>query len=144
MAKGANLSEEWHLFADEFQDGGTRGRTDVWDWTCKPCDGTAVHQNRPCRACGGRGHVERVDKPAIEVTIPAGCRTGQKLRVRGYGWHGVPNTPENRGDLIITLRLFADGEIRDELDAAPAQALPPARARALPAGARALPGARVP
>ncbi|MHB8144880.1 MAG: hypothetical protein ACYDEW_04495 [Vulcanimicrobiaceae bacterium] len=53
--------------------------------------------------------------------------------MRGYGW--IPHSDrETRGDLIITLRLFGDGEMVDELPAAPAQVLPAARARALPAG----------
>lgn len=82
--------------------------------------------------CGGRGHVEKTEKPAIEIAIPPGCRPGQKLRVRGYGHHGSPKPAENRGDLIITLRLYGDGEMRNELPAAPAQVLPTARARALP------------
>ncbi len=143
MAKGANLSVDFRLTEEDFRDGTVRGRNDAWDYDCSSCHGSAVYRNRPCGACGGRGYIAKTEKPSIEIAIPKGCRPGQKLRVRGYGHHGVPNTPANRGDLIVTLRLFGDGEIVDELPAAPAQALPTARARALPGGARALPGGRV-
>ncbi len=53
---------------------------------------------------GAQRRVEITAKPAIEITIPKGSRPDQKLRVRGCGGLGVPNTPENRGDLIVTLR----------------------------------------
>ena len=53
---------------------------------------------------GAQRRVEITAKPAIEIAIPPRSRPGQKLRVRGCGGLGVPNTPENRGDLIVTLR----------------------------------------
>ena len=55
----------------------------------------------------------------VEVTIPAGVADGAKLRVRGVG-HANPNRPQQRADLILTVKvkphpLFRRGEpARDE------------------------------
>ncbi|HED52803.1 MAG TPA: J domain-containing protein [Phycisphaerales bacterium] len=50
----------------------------------------------------------------VEVTIPAGVSDGAKLRVRGVG-HAHPNRPDQRADLILTVKvkphpLFRRGE----------------------------------
>ena len=36
----------------------------------------------------------------VELTIPAGAQTGQKLRLRGRGLPGVP-----RGDQLVSIKL---------------------------------------
>ena len=38
----------------------------------------------------------------VELTVPAGAQSGQKLRLRGRGFPGSPG-----GDQIVTLKLVA-------------------------------------
>ncbi len=64
--------------------------------TCTRCGGTGRIRNI-CRLCGGEGRVRRAD--TIEVRIPAGVRTGSRVRVPGRGNAGTAGEPA--GDLYI-------------------------------------------
>jgi len=64
--------------------------------TCTRCGGTGRVRNI-CRLCGGEGRVRRAD--TIEVRIPAGVRTGSRVRVPGKGNAGTEGEPP--GDLYI-------------------------------------------
>ena len=81
---------------------------------CPVCDGTGFHNGRlsdPCRACWGSGTTTVCPDCAgkgglwrsrsIEVTVPAGRRYGQQLRLRGMGDAG-PRGGEP-GDLYLEL-----------------------------------------
>jgi len=64
--------------------------------TCTRCGGTGRIRNI-CRLCGGEGRVRRAD--TIDVRIPAGVRTGSRVRVPGKGNAGTAGEPP--GDLYI-------------------------------------------
>jgi molecular chaperone DnaJ len=64
--------------------------------TCTRCGGTGRIRNI-CRRCGGESRVRRAD--TIEVRIPAGVRTGSRVRVPGKGNAGTASEPP--GDLYI-------------------------------------------
>jgi molecular chaperone DnaJ len=64
--------------------------------TCTRCGGTGRVRNI-CRVCGGEGRVRRAD--TIDVRIPAGVRTGSRVRVPGRGNAGTAG--ETPGDLYI-------------------------------------------
>jgi len=68
--------------------------------TCPRCDGSGKLRNA-CPACGGEGRL--VQPEAVEVRIPAGTRTGSRLRVAGKGSAGTMGAPP--GDLYITVRV---------------------------------------
>ena len=115
MARGLDWEVEWRFSEQELRDGAESQINDRWRFDCSECAGKGIARNRPCEPCGGEGFVWREYNASRIVKIPAGSRPGRKLRVRGWGYHGNPDTPENRGDRIIVLRLYGDGEMLDEL-----------------------------
>jgi hypothetical protein len=134
MAKGADWTVDWRFTEEELREGAERQITDNWRFNCAQCGGQGVSQNRPCEPCGGDGFIWRDDRAPVVILIRAGSKPGTKVRVRGWGYHGDPDTPENRGDRLIRLCLFGDGEIRDELPSSSpskerneSQSLPPTR-----------------
>jgi molecular chaperone DnaJ len=81
---------------------------------CQACGGAGFHGGRlsdPCRVCwttgtttvcpdcGGRGSLWRPKR--FEITVPAGTRYGQQLRLRGMGDAGPRGGPP--GDLYVEL-----------------------------------------
>jgi molecular chaperone DnaJ len=67
---------------------------------CQRCNGSGRLRN-VCPACHGDGRISH--KENVEVRIPAGTRTGSRLRVAGKGNAGTQGAPA--GDLYITIRV---------------------------------------
>lgn len=65
--------------------------------TCRRCGGTGGINTHPCPACGGRGMTKVVDR--IQVTIPPGVKTGDRIRIPGRGEAGERGGPP--GDLYV-------------------------------------------
>src|SRR5262249_32514458 len=63
--------------------------------TCRACDGRGVVITDPCVGCRGNGRVEV--RRTLEIDIPAGVDTGNRIRYAGEGDSGDPGAP--RGDL---------------------------------------------
>jgi molecular chaperone DnaJ len=68
--------------------------------TCPRCGGSGRLRN-VCPNCRGEGRVPRVE--TVEVRIPPGVATGNRLRVAGKGNAGIAGGPP--GDLYITVRV---------------------------------------
>ena len=68
---------------------------------CQECRGTGRIVKNPCKNCNGKGFV-KVNKK-LEVSIPAGIDTMQRIVLRGQGSAGR-NGGDN-GDLIIEVRV---------------------------------------
>jgi molecular chaperone DnaJ len=70
---------------------------------CRECVGTAGRRStEPCRVCRGDGEV--LEKRFLRIWIPAGSRSGMRIRVNGEGdalWPGRP-----AGDLVILLHVL--------------------------------------
>ena len=86
---------------------------------CESCDGRGVHDenqglfsfSRPCQSCGGRGSVitspctncrgsgVEVRPREVRVRIPAGVKTGQKIRLKQRG--GPGHGGGSPGDLFV-------------------------------------------
>lgn len=71
---------------------------------CPTCHGSGLEGGGICYTCGGTGSVPKRTK--IEVTIPAGIREGQKVRVAGQGGPGQHGGP--RGDIFLKARIKPD------------------------------------
>jgi len=69
--------------------------------TCRSCSGQGVVITDPCPTCRGNGRVS--SKRTIEVEIPPGVDTGDRIRFSGLGDAGDPAGP--RGDLEFALRV---------------------------------------
>ena len=81
--------------------------------TCQTCGGRGEVITDPCTTCRGQGRV--LAKRRIEVTIPAGVDTGNRIRLAGEGESGDDGAP--RGDLYCLLRVRAHPLFqRDGLD----------------------------
>lgn len=69
--------------------------------TCRACDGRGQVITDPCGACRGNGRVEV--RRTIEVDVPPGVDTGNRIRYSGEGDAGDPGAP--RGDLEFVIRV---------------------------------------
>lgn len=72
--------------------------------TCPRCHGSGQIISNPCSKCQGQGrHRKKVD---IEVSIPAGIDSGQRLKLSGEGSAGVKGGPD--GDLYLEVSISGD------------------------------------
>lgn len=69
--------------------------------TCPDCEGKGVIYEKVCSSCRGKGR-EKVTKD-VEVKVPKGVDTGNKLRLSGYGEPSKGDGPN--GDLYIEFRV---------------------------------------
>jgi molecular chaperone DnaJ len=68
--------------------------------TCPRCEGTGRIRNA-CPTCHGDGRISSTE--SVDVRLPAGVQTGDRLRVPGKGNSGTQGAPA--GDLYITIRV---------------------------------------
>jgi DnaJ-class molecular chaperone len=71
------------------------------DEPCATCHGSGNVDGKPCAACHGTGWQRA--RREVDVKIPAGVRTGQKVRVSGEGGGGAGG----RGDLYLVVSVAA-------------------------------------
>jgi molecular chaperone DnaJ len=69
--------------------------------TCRACDGRGQVVTDPCHSCRGQGRVEV--RHNVELNIPAGVDTGNRIPYPGEGHAGDPGAPN--GDLEIVIRV---------------------------------------
>lgn len=67
--------------------------------TCRSCGGSGKKIEHRCGTCHGEGKVRR--RRTINVRIPAGVDTGNRIRISGAGEAGVKGGPP--GDLYVVL-----------------------------------------
>ncbi len=90
---------------------GTSRRFDVQvQERCETCHGTGLNGNTVCAVCGGDGYLRR--SKTLEVKVPAGVRTGSKIRISGQGSPGIAGGPN--GDIYLNVAVRTDS--RFELD----------------------------
>jgi molecular chaperone DnaJ len=69
--------------------------------TCPQCQGRGKIVRKPCRSCGGSGHVQKERTLAVE--IPPGVEEGTRIRLSGEGQAGFNGGPN--GDLYVFLSV---------------------------------------
>lgn len=69
--------------------------------TCPTCRGRGKTIKEPCTACHGQGRVEKAK--TLEVKIPAGVDTGDRIRLSGEGEAGANGGPA--GDLYVQVAV---------------------------------------
>ena len=77
---------------------------------CETCHGSGLSGNNVCPVCNGDGYIRRTK--TLEVKVPAGVRTGSKVRIAGQGSRGVSGGPN--GDIYLNVTIKPDP--RFELD----------------------------
>ncbi|HZP13569.1 MAG TPA: molecular chaperone DnaJ [Nevskiaceae bacterium] len=73
----------------------------VLQQTCPQCRGRGMTITDPCRTCRGVGKVRR--EKSLEVKIPAGIDTGDRIRLNGEGEPGDVGAPA--GDLYVQINV---------------------------------------
>lgn len=73
----------------------------VLQQSCPHCRGRGVSVTDPCKTCRGAGKVRR--EKTLEVKIPAGVDTGDRIRLTGEGEPGDKNAPP--GDLYVQINV---------------------------------------
>ena len=68
---------------------------------CRTCNGAGQIVSDPCLTCKGNG--KTVGTRALEVEVPPGVDTGDRIRFTGMGDSGDPGAP--RGDLEFAVRV---------------------------------------
>jgi molecular chaperone DnaJ len=69
--------------------------------TCPHCQGAGTIISDPCNDCHGEGRIET--KKTLEVKIPEGVDTGDRIRLSGEGEAGINGGPA--GDLYVQMHL---------------------------------------
>lgn len=94
--------------------------------TCPACNGKGVKIESPCKACKGYGRIEK--EKTIQLKIPSGVDTGNKMRISHEGDAGKNGGPE--GDLYVVIHVKASDYYKREglnvftkLEVSPAQAI---------------------
>lgn len=67
---------------------------------CTTCHGSGRIQNALCSVCQGRGVINRTKR--LEVKIPAGVKTGSRVRIAGKGGKGYGGA---KGDLYLAVTV---------------------------------------
>jgi molecular chaperone DnaJ len=73
----------------------------VMQQSCPHCRGRGVVVTDPCKTCRGAGKVRR--EKTLEVKIPPGVDTGDRIRLSGEGERGDANAPA--GDLYVQINV---------------------------------------
>ena len=100
------------------------GQRDFFSFTtiCPTCHGTGLDPQSLCPKCGGARVIP--SRRTVTVNVPAGSGDGATLRLAGLGGAGVDGA--RSGDLLITLRIRPDPDLRRDGDVLHSDVLVPA------------------
>ncbi|MBI4593924.1 MAG: DnaJ domain-containing protein [Candidatus Rokubacteria bacterium] len=98
-APGEDVQANVEITLEEAFSGARKTFTMETDEPCPTCGGAGNVGGQPCSACQGRGwqHARR----QLDVKIPAGVRTGQRVRISGEG----RGEAGRRGDLYLAVTV---------------------------------------
>jgi DnaJ-class molecular chaperone len=99
--RGGDVQAAVEISLDEAFHGARKTFTLEAQEPCPACHGAGHVKDKVCEACGGNGwkHAQR----QLDVRIPAGVRTGQRVRVAGEG--GGAAGGGGRGDLYLEITV---------------------------------------
>lgn len=104
IARGADAESSIELSLRDAYSGGKRTLNLQTHTTCPRCHGTGNDKGKLCSQCHGAGVV--ITTKSLEVTIPAGVRDGQRIRLAGQGEPG-PGGGQS-GDLYLVVHIEPD------------------------------------
>lgn len=99
--RGQDLETPVEVSLEEAYHGTTRTLSLQTPETCPTCGGTGEVSGAICHTCDGAGQVVRPKR--IEVKVPAGVKTGSRVRVAGEGHPGVNGGPNGDLYLVVTV-----------------------------------------
>ena len=98
-ARGQDVQTNVEITLEEAFQGARKTLAMELEEPCATCRGAGNVGGKPCATCHGSGW-QRTSRQ-LEVKIPAGIRTGQRVRVSGEGGGG----PGGRGDLYLAVTV---------------------------------------
>jgi DnaJ-class molecular chaperone len=102
--RGSDVEFELPMTLREAYAGGRRTIQFQSEAPCSRCGGTGTDKGKLCHQCRGAGTVP-VQK-TLDVTIPAGVRDGQRIRLAGQGGPGMGGGAS--GDAYLIARIAKD------------------------------------
>lgn len=124
--RGGDIESEMELPLEEAAHGTKRRVRLQVQALCPVCRGRGIDGRQICGRCGGTGKV--AEEKDLTVTIPAGVRDGDRIRLAGQGEPGEGGGPP--GDLFIRVRLlphpkftFIDNHLQTEVEIMPWEAV---------------------
>ena len=97
--RGSDVQAAVEISLEEAFNGARKSFTLEGQEPCPTCRGAGNVNGKPCETCGGGGW-QRTQRQ-LDVRIPAGVRTGQRVRVSGEGGDGGGG----RGDLYLEITV---------------------------------------
>ena len=97
--RGADVEASVEISLDEAFHGARKTFAMDLEEPCGVCQGAGNIKGKPCAACGGGGW-QRAHRQ-VDVKIPAGVKSGQRVRVSGEG----TGAPGARGDLYLSVTV---------------------------------------
>jgi DnaJ-class molecular chaperone len=97
--RGEDVQASVEISLEEAFQGARKTFTLEADEPCDPCQGSGNVAGQPCASCGGTGWQRT--RRQLDVKIPAGVRTGQRVRVAGEG----AGRSGARGDLYLMVTV---------------------------------------
>ncbi len=98
-ARGHDVQGNIEISLEDAFTGARKGLTLQTDEPCATCRGSGNIDGRPCLSCSGTGW-QRMTR-TVDVKIPAGVKTGQRVRVGGEGGGAA----DARGDLYLMVTV---------------------------------------
>jgi molecular chaperone DnaJ len=110
--RGRNLEAPVEVTLEEAFHGTSRTISLQSEEPCPACKGAGLIQNVPCSTCQGTGMVPRLKR--LEVKIPAGVKTGSRVRIAGKGTPGYNGGASGDLYLVISVKPHRQFERRDD------------------------------
>ena len=96
-ARGTDVEASIEISLEDAHSGARKTLTLESEEPCATCHGSGHVDGKACSACHGGGWQR--GRRTLDVKIPAGVKTGQRVRVGGEGGEGA----RGRGDLYLSL-----------------------------------------
>ncbi len=112
QVRGQDLESPVEVTLEEAYKGTARTISLQVPGPCPTCNGTGRIQNVPCSTCRGSGMMADIKR--LEVKIPAGVKTGSRVRIAGKGQPGYSGGPA--GDLYLRVTVSPHPSLEREGD----------------------------
>jgi molecular chaperone DnaJ len=109
--RGRDIEYAVEVTLEEAYHGSTRTIALQSEEPCTGCQGTGKIQNLPCSVCRGTGVVLKTKN--LEVKIPAGVKSGSRIRLAGKGQPGYRGGSSGDLYLVVTVKPHSTFERRD-------------------------------